>query len=86
MSDEPKCVRLMLTAIYEDGTSVMIDVKSPDTCEIELESAGFDSDGGLLNFKTFVPETTIDLHVKTKIKKEEPAIISYYPTDRAEVR
>lgn len=86
MSDEPKCVRLMLTAIYADGTSVLLDVKAPDTCEIEIVNGGFDTVGVAGSYKTFIPETILELNLKTKIKKEEPAIISYFPTDKAEVR
>lgn len=34
---QPKCVRLMVTAVYADGTIAQVDVPEPADCTLELK-------------------------------------------------
>lgn len=77
MTDQqPKCLRAIVTCIYADGSSVVIDMKDPANFSTELdtkleEERGFFS-VALKTVTTFKLSSTI---------KETPAVISSYPVN-----
>lgn len=78
---EPKAVRVIITVMYSDGSSVLADIKNPDKVEFSNESSADAESVGLSNFRIWPADTFLDLHIKTKINREESAILSLYPTN-----
>lgn len=44
-SERPKCLRVIVTAVYADGTSVTHDIAEPDSVEAEFADVEFETEG-----------------------------------------
>ena len=78
---EPKAVRVIVTVMYSNGQSVLADIKNPDFVEFSNDSSNDAESVGLSNYRVWPEDTFLDLHIKTKINRQEPALLSFYPTD-----
>jgi len=78
---QPKCSRLVVMAVYADGTSYVVDIKDPVTCDLDfVENNGMDevSMQNYVALRTESPRFIVDV----KVNKLEPVIVSCYPTPR----
>ena len=74
MEEEPKCVRAIVTLIYSDNASVVIDIKDPPYLELIMEGLTQTEEDGFGGWKVVGSRTKVEL--KTQINKEVPAVIS----------
>lgn len=72
---QPKVQRVMLTVLYADGSSIMMDVKDPANCEFDEVVPELDTldlyDGRTMSSRAV--EMTIKVH------PDRPALFSVYP-------
>ena len=77
MDSRPKCVRVMVTAIYADNSSVMLDVKEPTHFEWEMNDRNLDVVPIHVGDFTMMPAGEVSLSVD--ISTSQPMLISVYP-------
>lgn len=79
MDEQPKCVRLVVTAMYADGSSQMYDIKDPESTSITLDR---------LEPGYFPPEVTakratkVVLEVNAIVDGKSPCYVSTHPVPK----
>jgi len=75
---QPKCVRLVVTAIYADGSSRLYDLKDPERCDISLSKVKDASEYFPPELVT-IRSNRVALEVNAIVDGKSPAYISTYP-------
>ena len=76
----PNCLRAIVTCIYSDGTSIVVDIKDPEMVKTEWVRDIADEDE-VYAYYTHARSVT-KFNLEAKISKETPAIISSYPVPK----
>jgi hypothetical protein len=75
VSAEPKVQRILLTVMYADGTSIVLDVKDPAHFECQEFAPDLDTVG--LGEGRWMDSRPVEIGIK--INPYTPALISVYP-------
>jgi hypothetical protein len=74
--EKPKCTRAVLTAMYSDGSSVMLDVKDPAFFDIQ-EVTSVNTRRWVVVPGYRMDDSTVEYRIR--LSPDRPALISTYP-------
>lgn len=77
----PKCVRAVVTLIYSDNSSMVVDIKDPQSFVTELDEEFVDGQSLFNKNVTALDSPALVFRLATRLNKNLPTTFSSYPVE-----